>query len=62
VGFWVDPAAVPPAVSWARIASAAILASVAGAALESLRIPRVNDNITVPLGAALAAWLLVVLC
>jgi dolichol kinase len=42
-----------------RIWTAAIVAGCAGAVLETVPIPRVNDNLTVPITAALATWIIV---
>lgn len=49
-----------PVPSAGRIWATATVSAVFGAILETIPIPRLNDNISVPVGTALVAWLVAV--
>jgi dolichol kinase len=50
----------PPPLDRSRLGFAALAVALVGAILETLAIPRVNDNVLVPVGAGLAALLVLV--
>jgi dolichol kinase len=55
---WPGSTDLPLATS--RLLVAAVGSVLAGAVVESVALPRVNDNISVPLAASLVAWLTLV--